>query len=80
MFANVVSQIENLHNIHEKRRQEVLATKRIIEGLTGGVIHLSEGFICKLQQRAYDALAPFEREVRMPCHVLQPDFLTPSRS
>ena len=42
-------------------------TKRIIEGLTGGVIHLSEGFKCKLQQRAYDALAPFEREVRMFC-------------
>ena len=42
-------------------------TRRIIEGLTGGVIHLSEGFICKLQQRAYDALAPFESDARMFC-------------
>lgn len=42
-------------------------TRKIIEGLTSGAIRLSEGFICKLQQRAYDALAPFESEARMFC-------------
>lgn len=42
-------------------------TKRIIEGLTGGAVHMSEGFICKLQKRAYDALASFEDEARMFC-------------
>lgn len=45
----------------------VSRTKRIIEGITDGSISLSEGFICKLQQRAYDALDRFEREVRMFC-------------
>ena len=42
-------------------------TRRIINGLTGGNVQLSEGYICKLQQRAYDALDPFEREARMSC-------------
>ena len=42
-------------------------TKRIINGLTGGNLQLSEGYICKLQQRAYNALDPFEREARMSC-------------
>ncbi len=42
-------------------------TTRIIKGLTAGAIHMSEGFICKLQKRAYDALDPFENEARRFC-------------
>ena len=42
-------------------------TRKLMDGFIGNGIHLSEGYICKLQKRASRALKSFVGEVRLEC-------------
>lgn len=42
-------------------------TSKLIGGIIGNGIHLSEGYICKLQKRASKTLSSFVEEVRLEC-------------
>lgn len=42
-------------------------TRKLMDGFIGNGIHLSEGYICKLQKRASKALKSFVGEVRLEC-------------
>ena len=42
-------------------------TRKLLDGFIGNGIHLSEGYICKLQKRASRALKSFVGEVRLEC-------------
>lgn len=42
-------------------------TKKLMDGILGNAISISEGFICKLQKRASKSLKAFVDEVRLEC-------------
>ena len=42
-------------------------TRQIISGLSGGVLHPCDAYICKLQKRASDSLQQFVEDTRLQC-------------